>query len=137
MAASATLTGKAGKVVLAGATLVFTKWTASVKKQYANSTDSSSYDAVTGQTFSKQDAGEIGMEGTIEGHWDKNSTSANIWQLMKADTVRAATFSFDQTTNFASCNVDLTGFDTGVTVPGAEEVDFTCNWMSNGTITWF
>lgn len=133
--ASDSVTGKAGGLLVAGSGLTFTKWTAKPKKQYAKSTDSSNYDAGSGRLCSAQVAGEENLEGTIEGFWSRSQTPALIARI-KSDTPVAIVLKIDQATTFASFNADLSEFAVDLAVPGAELVPFTCNFMSNGLITY-
>ena len=133
--ASDSVTGKAGKVTLAGSGVTFTKWNAKPKKEYAKSTDSSNYDVASGRLCSAQLPGEENLEGTIEGNWNR-SQSPTLIARIKSDAPVPIALMIDQSTTFASFNADLTDFEVDLTVPGAETVPFTCNYKSNGLITY-
>lgn len=129
------VTGKAGTASVAGGGIVFTKWTAKPKKEYAKSTDSSNYDVASKRLCTAQLAGEENLEGTIEGNWNR-AQSPGLIKRITDDTPVQVALNIDQTTLFASFKADLTEFEVDVTVPGAEVVPFTCNFMSNGLITY-
>src|SRR4051794_5909943 len=130
--ASDSVTGKAGKVTVAGATLTFTKWTAKPKKEYAKSTDSSNYVPGTKQLWTSQLAGEQNLEATVEGNWSRANTPTNLISKLQSDDPVAAVLMIDQSTTFCSGNFDLTDLEVGVEVEGAKVVEFSCTLLSNG-----
>ena len=133
--ASDSVTGKAGNSTVAGSSLTITSWTAKPKREYAKSTDSSNYDVASGRLCSAQLPGEENLEGTIEGNWSRAQTPTLIARI-KTDAVVAVVLKIDNSTNFASFNADLTDMEVDLTVPGADTVNFSCNFKSNGLITY-
>lgn len=128
--------GSSGTMTLAGTSIGITEWTFKSIDELADSTDSTNYDAVSGRTYRAQVHGNVGAEGSIKGNFDFNATSAAVIQKLKAGAAIAAVFSLDRTTTYASCNVDLSDIEVGVTVPGAKTIEYSANWKSNGVITW-
>lgn len=134
--ASDSITGKAGTCSVAGGTVTITKWSAKVKKEMKDSTDSSNYVSGNNQLFAAQLPGKHNLEGTIEGHWSRGNTPSALSSRFTSDTPVATILKLDQSTTFASFNADLSEFDIGVDVDSADMVDFSCSFMSNGTITY-
>src|ERR1041385_2886366 len=107
--------GKFGTATIAATLIGITEWTAKIIKEFADSTDSTNYDSVSQQTYGAQVPGIIRAEGTVKGNFDFNATSSAVVQKLKTDAVLAAIFALDRSTNFISCNVDLTDVEVGVT----------------------
>jgi hypothetical protein len=134
MAASKTLTGKGGSVTLNDVSIPVTKWTCKFSQELADSTDSSTYNSTTGKLWKKQDEGDTAAEGTIEGHFDLNTTQADVIALLATSSgPYPLTLVLNPTTNLITESlVSLSDADVTLQVPGATEVDFTANWKSYG-----
>lgn len=130
-----TLTGNAGQMSLGGSPLTITKWSGTLKAELADSTDSSSFNATLGYTFKTQKPGVRSMEGSVEGNFDLDQTSASIAQKLFDGGPLPAVFKFTNTTTFASCDVDLSDVEISVQVPGANMVTYSAKYQSNGTVT--
>lgn len=134
--AQTSASGRAGSVTIASVAIAITKWDATVNKELADSTDSSTFDPTSGQLFASQVPGVVSMEGTLEGNFDlAGSTSTSIIQRMKADGLNAIVFKISSTVPFASGNFDLTSVDITVSVPGATMTTFSAKFKSNGIFT--
>ena len=137
MAATQSRTGRYGSATVNGAVCNITKWTAKPRKEFADSTDSGNYDAVTSQVWTSQAPGVTGLDGTIEGYYDfGGSTDTNFTQLFLTDGPYATVLKFSPTTNFATFQADYSDVEYSVMVPGATMITFTANYKSNGKPTY-
>lgn len=134
--ASDNITGKAGNVSVAGVAIKITKWGAKSKKEMAKRTDSGDYVPATKQLWTAQLPGEQNLEGTIEGHWNRTQTPSGIIAKLTSDDVLPVVLKLDESTNYASFAADLSEVEVTVDVPGAEMIDFTAKFMSNGPVTY-
>lgn len=124
--------GKDGRVT-AGGTIYVTKWSGSLKKNTADTTDTSCFDVSTGKTWRKQLPVDYGFEGEIEGYYDFGGGGAIITANLYSDTPLATTLSFDRSTNFGSGNFDFTNVQ--ISSPRDDKISFTASIMSNGPFT--
>jgi hypothetical protein len=127
-------TGKAGDLTLAAGRVYFSKWSAKLTKEYADSTDSSGFDATSLQLWKKQAAGGIQLEGSIEGFFDFAATSSAMLGALLSDVAIPAVFKYDQETVYASGLINVMDFDTGVEVAGTTTIGFTCSFKSYGVM---
>lgn len=129
-------TGRFGTATVLGVFIPITTWTAKVRKAFAPSTDSNNYDAVTGQTWTSQQPGVVGMDGTIGGNFDFSGTiDGNFIQKFKTDGPYAIALGLTRTTTFASCNADFSDVDVSVTIDDANMITWSATWKSNGVVT--
>lgn len=136
MAVTSSFTGRQGTVSVAGTFLPITKWTAKITKEFADATDSNTFDVATDQVWKYQDPGCIGIEGTIEGNFDLSTTDAQVVQAMKQDGPFPVTLGLTRSTNFmVNSYVDFTDVELTVDVPGATMVTFSLSWKSHGIPT--
>lgn len=124
--------GKDGRVS-AGGTIYVTKWSGNLKKNTADSTDTSCFDQATGKVWRQQLAVDYGFEGEIEGYYDFNGGGATITSNLLNDSPLATTLSFDRSTNFGSGNFDFTNVQ--IQSPRDDKISFTASIMSNGPFT--
>jgi len=137
MAATQSRTGRWGSVSVNATVCNITKWTAKPRKEFADSTDSGGYDAVTTQVFTSQKPGATGLDGTIEGNYDfGGSTDSAFTQLFLTDGPYTVVLAFSPTTNFATFPADFSDVEYSVSVPGATMITFTANFKSNGKPTY-
>lgn len=137
MAATQSRTGRWGEATVNSVLINITKWTAKPRKEFADSTDSGGYDAVTKQVFTSQAPGVTGLDGTIEGNYDfGGTTDANFTQLFYTDGPYAVILAFSTTLNFATFSADFSDVEYTVMVPGSTMITFTTNFKSNGKITY-
>ena len=135
MAASQTFTGRQGQASIAGNIVPITKWTAKITRQYADSTDSSTYNPATGQVWETQAPGTVVAEGTLEGNYDLATTDADITQLFAADGPYTTEFWLNRATPFMSGPFNFMNMEVTVSVPGATMCTFTCDFKSSGIPT--
>jgi hypothetical protein len=136
MAATQSITGRGGSAKVNGVTIGITRWTGRLRKEFADATDSNNYDAATGQTWTSQAPGVLGMDGTVEGNYDlAGTTDANFTQKFKTDGPYATVLNLSPTVSHSSFNADFSDVEYSVSVPGSTMVTFTANFKSNGIIT--
>lgn len=123
-------TGKDGRIS-AGGTVYITKWTATLKKNTAESTDTSDFDGT--RTWKAQLPVDFNVEAKIEGYYDFASGGAIITANLMNNSPLSTTLSFDRTTNFGSGNFDFTDVEIGV--PRDNIITFSATIMSNGAFT--
>lgn len=133
--AAGSLTGRAGSMTLAGATIPITKWTAKITKALVDATDSDPTYFSGGQLYASNLPGTLGCDGTIEGYWDANSTNTNLFSFFANDSPRALVLKYNTTTTAISGNFDLSDIEISLEVPGASMTKFTANFKSHGVFT--
>ena len=117
--------------------LNITGWKGTLRKEFSDSTDSGNLDS-TGQLWTGQVPGAVGMDGTLSGWYDSSSagtTAALIGATMKSDGPYATSLSITQSVLFASWNLDFSNIDVNLSVPGATTVGFTSDFKTNGSPT--
>jgi hypothetical protein len=132
MAAAQTFTGRQGAAQVNSNTIPIHKWSGGITRAYADSTDSSTYNPATGQTWETQAPGTVVAEGTLEGYFDLATTDADIVQLFSSDGPYPVTLSLTRSQDFFRGNANFMNFKANVSVPGATMVDWTCDWKSSG-----
>lgn len=137
MPTTQSFTGRQGQATVGGNVVPITKWTAKITRQYADSTDSATYDATSGQVWETQAPGTVVAEGTLEGNFDLATTSADIIQLFKSDGPFAVIFALTRTVNFMSGNFNFMDCEVNVSIPGATMCTWSCNFKSNGIPTLY
>lgn len=120
-------TGKDGRVA-AGGTVYITNWKAKLKKNTADSTDTSAFDGE--RAWRTQLAVDYSVEGSIEGYYDFAGSGAVITANLYSNNPLSVTLSFDRNTNFGSGNFDFTDVEIGV--PRDNIITFTATIVSNG-----
>jgi hypothetical protein len=125
--------GRAGKVTLAGTTIPITKWSFKWDKGLTDTTDSSNYDATTGQTYQAQLPTIIRGDGALDFHWDAATTPTSLIAKFKADPTVAVVLMYDNSTNAFGFNADLSEVEITLEVAGL--VDGSANFKTNGVIT--
>lgn len=124
-------------MTLAGNIVPITKWTAKITRNYADSTDSSTYDPATGQVWETQAPGSVFFEGSMEGNFDLATTSADIIALFKTDGPYAVVLGLTRSVNLLSGNVNLQDADVTIEIPGATMCTWTCSYHSDGIPTLY
>lgn len=137
MARTQSFTGRQGNMTLNSNVVPITKWNAKLTRNYADATDSSTYDPVTGQVWETNAPGTVFFEGTIEGNFDLATTSADIIALFKTDGPYPCVLGLTRSVNFSSGNVVLKDADITIEVPGATMCTFSCSFKSDGIQTLF
>lgn len=136
MAVTQSKTGRSGSATVGGVVIPITKWSVKSNRNLADATDSGNYDPVSGQTFSSQANGVVGIEITIEGNYDAATTATNITAKIKLDGPFAVVLKIDPTTTYASGNFDFSDVECNLEVPGGTMVAWTATGKSNGVITF-
>lgn len=133
MAATQGATGRFGRATILGVECGITKWTGKMRKEFADATDSNNYDAATAQTWTSQDPGVVGADGSVEGNYDFSGvTDTNFVQKFKSDGPYAMSLFLTRTVLWASWLWDFSDVEISVSVPGATMIAFTANCKSNG-----
>ena len=136
MAATSGRTGRAGNITLNAVVINITKWDAKYAAAFADSTDSGNYSAP--HLYKSQLSGDEQVEGSIEGFFDANTTSADVIALIKVPSSGPypLVLKYDASLTCFNGNADFSDFSTGVEVPGATMIKFTTNFKSNGSFTF-
>ena len=137
MAATQSLTGKAGSMTLGNTVVPITKADPKTMFEFADATDSGNFAPAAGShgtLYKSQRAGDTQVEISIEGYYDKATTpSVVLAKLLDPDAGPwPMTVNFDQTTVYFTGNVDIYNVDTSMTIPGANMISFTATAKSNG-----
>ena len=135
--ATQSFTGRQGQATVQGNIIPITKWTAKITRQYADSTDSSTFDVPTGQTWESQAPGTVVAEGSMEGNFDLATTSADVIALFKADGPYTVLFALTRAVNFMTGLFNFMDCDVTISIPGATMCTFSCNYKSTNIITLF
>ncbi len=132
------MTGRFGNAKVNGVAIGITGWNCTVRKEFADSTDSNNYDPVTSQTWTSQQPGVVGVDAMVKGNFDQSGiVDANFIQKFKTDGPYAMGLYLTQTLQFASGNWDFSDVQTTVEVPGSTMVTFTANAKSNGIVVLY
>lgn len=138
MAASQSITGRAGNAQIASTTINITKWDATIERALADATDSGDFDSVTGQTYQSQAEGVVGINGTLEGNYDlAGSTDSLITQKFLTDGPYSLLLGITSAVKWASFNADFENATFSLSVPGATMVTFRTSFKSNGKPTLY
>lgn len=136
MALTLSQTGRFGTTTVLGVFIPITTWTAKIRKAFSPSTDSNNYDPITGQTWTSQQPGVVGLDGTLGGNFDfGGTTDANFIQKFKTDGPYAIVLGLTRTTTFASCNADFSDVDFSVSIDDANMITWSATFKSNGIVT--
>lgn len=129
-------TGRFGNAAVNATAIGITGWTCTVRREYADSTDSNNYDPVTKQTWTSQQPGVVGADATIKGNFDISGVAdTNLVQIFKNDGPYPMALSQNRTQTFISGNWDFSNVVLTVEVPGATMVSFSADAKSNGIPT--
>lgn len=129
------VTGKGAYMLLGGNRLEVTSIKPTPTTEWAVATDSSDYDASENILFRSKEPGETYMEVDIEGNFDLNSTSANVFALIRDGKSAAGEIWSSATTRFASGTFNVESGSTTLTVPGAQMYTFAVKLSSQGGYT--
>jgi hypothetical protein len=111
--------GKAGSLTYNSQTLNFSKWTAKVNRELADSTDSNDYDAVTDMLWKSQIPISNQIEVDVEGNFDLNSTDTTLLTPLFSGTAAVPVIlKITPTHTFGHGNFDLGNFEVEVPVDG-------------------
>lgn len=135
MATTQSFTGRQGQATVAGNIVPITKWTAKITRQYADSTDSATYNPGTGQVWETQAPGTVVAEGSLEGNYDLATTDADITTLFASDGPFTVLLDLNRSTHFMSCLMNFMDMEVTVQVPGANMVTWSCNFKTSGIPT--
>ena len=130
-------TGRHGHITVDATELPITKWSAKLTRELADATDSNNYNPDDGQTWKSQQPGVIGIEGTIEGNFDLDSTADLIIAKFKVDAAFPCVLGLTRTTNLCTGNFDFNDTDISLEVPGSSMVTWTTTFKSSGVLTLF
>lgn len=128
--ATQSFTGRQGQATVAGNIVPITKWTSKITRQYADSTDSATYDVPTGQTWETQAPGTVVAEGSLEGNFDLATTSADIISLFKTDGPFLVLLALTRATNFMQAYFNFMDCEVTISIPGATMCTWSCNYKS-------
>lgn len=133
MALTQSATGRFGRAVVNSVEIGISTWTGTMRREYADATDSNGYDPVTKQLWTYQDPGVVGCDATVEGYFDlSGTTDTNFIQGFKTDGPYPMQLYLTRTILWASWNWDFTNVKTTVTIPGATMISFSADVKSNG-----
>jgi hypothetical protein len=126
-------TGRFGNITVNNVACNITKWEGTLRKEFADATDSGNYDATTGQVWTSQDPGVVGADASVEGYYDfAGTTDANFTQKFKSDGPFPMALYLSLTTLWANWNWDFSNVKFSVSVPGSTMIGFTADAKSNG-----
>jgi hypothetical protein len=136
MAKTAGLTGRFGRGQINSIEISVTKWMCKLRKEFADATDSNGYDVTTGQLYTYQYPGVVGIDGSIEGFVDTSGIfDTNFIQAFKTDGPFPLSLYYTRTLLFVTMMVDFSDVEINVTVPGATTIPYTANFKSNAVMT--
>jgi predicted secreted protein len=111
--------GKSGSLTYNSQTLNFSKWTAKVNRDLADSTDSVDYDPVTDMLWKSQIPISNQIEVDVEGFFDLNSTDTTLLTPLFSGTAAVpVVLKITPTHTFGHGNFDLSNFQVEVPVDG-------------------
>ena len=131
-------TGRFGNATVNATAIAITGWTCTVRREYADSTDSNNYDTVTKQTWTSQQPGVVGADATIKGNFDISGVADTnlIWCRYSRMMVRTRWHRPESDPDdFISGNWDFSNVVLTVEIPGATMVSFSADAKSNGIPT--
>ena len=137
MAVTQSFTGRQGQLTVAGNFLPITGHSGKITRNYADSTDSNTYDPTTGQVWETQAPGTAVAEGAAKGNYDLTTTSLDILALFLADGPYSAIFGVTRAKNLMSGTFNFQNFNWTIEVGGAVMCSWTSDFKSHGIITLY
>jgi hypothetical protein len=136
MAKSANVHGKSGSFVFNATTIPFKSVKPKTTRDFADTTDSSNYDAGTDLVHKSQLKVATQTEVPVEGLFDLNTTpSSLIAQLYNGADAVACSFNYTSGHPYGHGNFDLIDFETTYVSDQADVVKWTATLRSNGVFT--
>jgi hypothetical protein len=137
MAKSVNVHGKSGAMLFNGTTIPFKSYNPKTSRDYADTTDSSSYDASSDLVHKSQLKVATQTEVSAEGLLDLNTTPASLIAALfgGADAVPCS-FAYTSGHPYGHGNFDLIDFDVKVTAVDTDVVNWSATLRSNGIFTY-